>query len=126
MKWKKKDKKVFIDLVTKWKRVLGIGDWTINVEFCDFDNADNELTTAKIDSASRYKSAWLCLYPRILEPQVDKSDTILHELCHTVVAPLVELITSAINGCLVQSEAKEYFHEYVTSHIERIVSSLKN
>lgn len=118
MKWSKKDKDRINKAVKKWKHKMFLGAWRIQVFFTD--QGDDDLENARVVTSSRYRQATIWIRPAILDSN-DIEEVICHEMVHVIIAPILELLTSSIDGSLVGHEAKAYFHESVTTDLTNII-----
>ena len=118
-----KDKKRVVDWVTKWKCELLLSHWSINLEFQERDLEDDRLTVhASCTSTPQYHTARLKIYPAFFaQCEEDQEQTIVHELCHTLTAPLAEIIDALQGGKIVTPSTVEYVNEAVVDMFSRIV-----
>lgn len=105
----------------KWKDFLGLKNWDIVIVWKKHKtkNTSSEFPAiAKIETQSQYKLATIYYNPD-QRKNID-GNAILHELLHAILAPLIEAARE-------NNEAKlDYFHEQVTSELERIIMRLNN
>jgi len=122
MKWKKSDKQIVIDKLTFWKRRLGLTNWTVVLDFTG-ENEEETLEAAKVEFASRYRHATIYVRPCALTGTLSIDEIICHELVHCLIGPLIELLHSAADGCLITKDTIEYFNEAVTVDVTNAVQN---
>ena len=71
-------------IVRRWQRRLGLGDWTIEVEFGELSEGD----PAECDADWEYSMATVRFDLQHIEPGEEEAYAV-HELGHCLIAPLV-------------------------------------
>jgi hypothetical protein len=91
-----KIKKLVSKYAKKWKTLLWLGHWNININYTETPSPPNPInlcsTVAKVDIVWEYKTATLTVYLHTIETIYDKKDwdynierAIIHELSHIIV-----------------------------------------
>jgi len=87
--------------VNKWKKILFLDRWTIDIIFSASPSKDDNTvgfsTHAEIEVQSRYARAYLTIYPAWFSGK-NKEENIVHELYHCILDPLHVLIKRAMEG----------------------------
>jgi hypothetical protein len=79
------------DLIDYWKGKLGIGTWTLYISYVPHYCSTSKDINANIGCQWEYRNAHINFFlPALLKLDSDDLEqTVVHELCHCVVDPLV-------------------------------------
>lgn len=114
-----KHKKEIRGYIQKWKNRLYLQDWLFETNYC---HQDEDEAAADIKMQVQYKSAVLRIQPKFWkEVEQQREMIIVHELCHCLVQPLVQLACEAGDGYAVSSREIDHWKESVTQHITNAV-----
>lgn len=132
--WNKADKDRLIGYAEKWKGLLLMNGWHINITFSetampDTDNPDNVDDSASASCAANgpYMSGHsVTIYPRMLrEPDRSEQERrIVHELVHIITEPSKELTRRMFHDKFVTWVETRDTNERMTDWIANIVTSL--
>ncbi len=127
MKYKKSDKKFVLSSLNKWKKVLNLDCWSIEVKFFDGASDDNSEAAAIASFQTWvYKTATISIFsPFYKMDDKEKDDTVLHELLHVVLSPLTAgIIQPMFHEKHVPQIMFNDMHEMVTQDLTNIISKL--
>ena len=104
--------------IQKWQPRLYLHEWSFKTTH--FHSADEEdKSSAAIIMKTEYKQANIKINPRFWEDTDPKEREmiVLHELCHCIVQPLVQIAADAANGHGVSGREIDHWKESVTQHL---------
>lgn len=93
--------------------------WDFNVTYHD----NPEEICAKIEMRTEYKNALISIHNDIFKnlKKEELEEMIVHELCHCIIQPILEVAGRAANGVLVTEQELNWHKEQVTQHITRSI-----
>jgi len=111
----KKQKQEVSGVIREWRNRLFLTDWVFQVSYL---HEDADSAAASIQMMTEYKSAELTIRPKLWkETEAMRKMILVHELCHCIVQPLVQLACDAGNGCAVSAREIDHWKEAVTQHV---------
>lgn len=122
MKPTKEQRKQVVDWIEKYRPLLGLNSYSINVNYPTEDDTDSTGTPiARTQTTSEYLQAEMWIYPAFFKhTKTMQGKIILHELVHIIVAPLASLNYNRF----ITEEQHRQAHELVTSRFENIIYNL--
>lgn len=79
---------------------------TLTLDYAS-DDKDDGRTKAECEAEPHYRQARITVYPRFLElDQAERANTIVHELCHLVIAPLSHAIADILGAAQLSDDAR--------------------
>ena len=111
--------------IDKWRSILFLHQWDFQIKYF-FESPDPEengnTTAASILMDPHYKFATLNIHPGFWdETEEYREEIVVHEMCHCLVQPLVELVCDAMNGKQVTEREMNRWKESVTQHVTTAV-----
>lgn len=125
--WSELDKQRFIGYLDKWRGLLLMNGWHINVSFCEKpSSSDPETTCASIWTNEPYMSGHhIDVYPRMLISTVDEQERkMVHELVHIITNPTKELARRMMGDKFVTLKELENENERATDWVANIAWAL--
>lgn len=112
--------------IKRLKQELLLTDWRVEISFSSTKSEeDGEYTTfAKTTPDDIYKLAQMVIYPAFWS-QTNQEQLLLHEMLHILAAPLERIALSLREGNLHTEEEIDQANERLTSHLEHLISQLK-
>ncbi|MFA5185343.1 MAG: hypothetical protein WC551_02560 [Patescibacteria group bacterium] len=112
--------------VKRLKKDLLLTDWRVEISFSLTPHEeDGDYTTfAKTTPDDVYKLAQMVIYPAFWQ-QDSQDQLLLHEMLHILAAPMERIARSLRNGCLHTEEEIDQANERLTTHLEHIISGMK-
>lgn len=99
--------------INKWKNNLFLHQWDFEINYIE-----NDKDAIKIEMQTEYKQAVIFINKLFWEFSKDKREHILvHELCHCIVQPLIEIACRAANGITLTQQEIDFHKESVTQHV---------
>lgn len=115
-----KQKKEISGYLRKWQPKLFLHGWAFKTTY--FHENEGE-ETAAVMMKTEYKTANIKINPRFWElGKEEREEVIVHELCHCVVQPLVQLANDAGEGHAVSGREVDHWKESVTQHLTNIIT----
>ncbi len=114
--------------VAKWRKVLGLDRWEIEVSIMDGVNEKDPRAAAVADFQTWiYKSAGLSFFDPFYGLDAEQRDeTVLHELIHVVLAPLTAgVIQRQFNEQYVTQTMFNDYHERTTQELTNIILGMR-
>ena len=110
-----KHSKQFHRYVAKWLEKFRLADWEVHYKFCDNESSNMADCVSEVD----IKKALVTLYREWdLEPDKNTlNQTALHEVCHILLAPLMEL---AIGRYVTEKQLFDAEHDVIRA-LERMI-----
>jgi hypothetical protein len=106
--------------VEKHRLSLYLHQWEINIRYTKDSDSD---AGADIKMQVEYKEATITIHEHFFTLEKQKREAIIvHELCHIIVQPLIELICKADDGHNITIRETDWHKESVTQHIATIIS----
>lgn len=101
-------------LLKKWQPKLYLHQWNFNLVWSE----DGGVQAARVDMQPEYKFCALTVFSGFWEhPKETREEMLIHELCHCLVQPLVELAVRSANGIALTQQDIDYHKEAVVQHI---------
>lgn len=114
MKPTEKQKAEVRGYINKWQPKLFLHPWSFKVEYHD----DETRQGLKINMHAEYKDAMIEVHMDFWRmDEHEREQAIIHELCHCIVQPLVELVARAAEGHGVSQREIDWNKEQVTQHL---------
>lgn len=115
-----------IRLIKRIKKELLLSDWRVEINFSERPHEnDGEYTVfAKITPDDVYKLAQLTVFPAFWKHPVPEQ-LLRHELLHILVSPMERIAISLREGNLHTEEEIDQANERLTTHLEHILSTMK-
>lgn len=122
MKPTEKQKKEIRKYIEKWRGKLFLHEWGFDIIYSD----DVDEAAAMVRMNGQYKEAGIYIYEKFWKLSKEKREfSLVHELCHCVVQPLIELICQGQNGQLISQREIDWNKEQVTQHVANSIFYLK-
>lgn len=115
----KSQRKEVINHINKWRPKLFLHQWDFEVIY----HNNPEEVCAKIEMKPEYKNAYISIRNDVFK-DLDKEEIeemIVHELCHCIIQPIIELAARAAGGISVTAQELDWHKEQVTQHITRSI-----
>ncbi len=117
-----KQKKRVDDLLEQFDWFFGVQNYDRAIIYKE--EADGEACCA-IERSEDYHRLTLKIYPIFWEEKIeDQRQYLLHEFCHCITGPLIDLLDEQRNGKLVSQEQTRHANERATSSMEHMVDAL--
>jgi hypothetical protein len=115
----KSQRKEIINYINKWRPKLFLHQWNFEVVYHD----DPQEICAKIEMKPEYKNASISIHSDIFQnlKKDELEEVIVHELCHCIIQPIIELVGRAAGGVSVTTQELDWQKEQVTQHITRSI-----
>jgi len=118
MKPTEQQKKKVSKWIRKWRGLLFLNMWNFDIVWGD------TIPGLEITMQPEYKNALIEINIQNwnkMKDDKEREESILHELCHCVIQPLVNLACEGANGRQVSQAEMDWFKEDLTQHITRII-----
>lgn len=115
----KSQRKEILDYINKWRPKLFLHQWDFKIIY----HNNPEEVCAKIEMKPEYKNACISIHNDIFK-DLDKEELeemIVHELCHCIIQPIIELVGRAASGISVTEQELNWHKEQVTQHIAKSI-----
>lgn len=114
----KEGKKKVTSWVKKWQSKLYLYEWEFDLIYPKEDEGPEY---AKVQMLTQYKRAGITIQPKFFkESDRAMEEIIVHELCHCIVQPLVQLAVDAAEGHGVSGREIDHWKESVTQHVTNV------
>lgn len=107
--------------IQKWQPRLYLHEWAFKTTYYHEAEKEDE-STAAILMNPQYKQADIKINPKFWDSDPREREMILvHELCHCIVYPLVQLASDACNQQLITGREIDHWKESVTQHLTNAI-----
>lgn len=115
----KTQRKEIINYINKWRPKLFLHQWDFKISYHD----NPQELGVKIEIQPEYKNALINIHYDFLQDirKGELEEMIVHELCHCIIQPIIEVAARASNGICVTQQEIDWHKEQVTQHITRSI-----
>jgi len=122
---KKKSKKLPPHIVKLYRKLSALFDVRAYQWYCNFPNKDEDNVALQIDVDEQYQRLTIKYFPTFFTHTRDEQRAfLLHEFCHIITHPLVDLLYSFKAGHLVTPQQVKAESERATSRVANIIHGL--
>lgn len=119
----KSQKKFVRDQITKYKKILFINRFSLDI--CYHSEPKNNNAAATVKAKPEYFKATICIEPAFWDESKDEQKhIILHELCHILSWELADHVEQLLNGNVISQDQLSKTTERTTEHLAIIIESL--
>lgn len=105
-------------LIEKYKPILFLQQWGIDVEILEEPHNENPYVLADINVVHEYMRSTIRIYPAFFDrPPLSQEEAIIHELCHCITQPAWNVISKFESGMFVPEHVSTEVIENLTQKI---------
>lgn len=121
----KKDENRVLAILEQLDWMFGTQNYERILVFRKEAEKDNDNCAAQITRFEDYYRLKIEIFPCFWEETLeDQRMMLLHEFCHTLIGPMVDLVDSARKGILITEEQTRHLNERTTSQMTSILDAL--